>query len=147
MSKRYWVWETKIKDQLKQDYWCKLIARYWLICNQISLLSWANSLLSNKLAWNQWCWTCFSVVCILHSCNNWEKAGSGCGTVDSTVASDTRGPGFESSHRQLLLFNLFTVSRKHENKEKEAGNGPLQNQTIEKRPVLNSNVYFLQNNN
>ena len=49
------------------------------------------------------------------------------GTVDSAVASDTRGPGFESSHRRLLLNNylLLTVCRKDENKEKEARNGQL----------------------
>ena len=48
--------------------------------------------------------------------------GSGCGTVGRAVASNTRGPGFESSHRQLLLNNylLLTVCRKDENKEKEA---------------------------
>ena len=46
--------------------------------------------------------------------------GCGCGTVGSAVASDTRGPGFESSHRQLLLniYLLLTVCRKDENKEK-----------------------------
>ena len=51
--------------------------------------------------------------------------GSGCGAVGRAVASDTRGPGFESSHRQLLLniYLLLTVCRKDENKEKEAGNG------------------------
>ena len=43
------------------------------------------------------------------------------------VASHTRGPGFESSHRQLLLniYLLLTVCRKDENKEKEAGTGPI----------------------
>ena len=53
--------------------------------------------------------------------------GSGCGVVDRGVASDTRGPGFESSHRQLLLniYLLLTVCRKDKNKEKEAGNGPF----------------------
>ena len=42
------------------------------------------------------------------------------------VASDTRNPRFESSHRQLLI-NIFTVYSlyKDENKEKEAGNGLL----------------------
>ena len=30
------------------------------------------------------------------------KSGSGCGTVDSVVAFDTRGPRFETSHWQLL---------------------------------------------
>ena len=51
--------------------------------------------------------------------------GSGCGAVGRAVASDTRGPGFESSHQQLLLniYLLLTVCRKDENKEKEAGNG------------------------
>ena len=52
---------------------------------------------------------------------------SGCGVVGRGVASDTRGPGFESSHQQLLLniYLLLTVCRKDENKEKEAGNGPF----------------------
>ena len=50
-----------------------------------------------------------------------------CGTVDSTVASNTRGHGFESSHRQLLLDNylLLTDCRKGKNKGKEAENGPF----------------------
>ena len=41
------------------------------------------------------------------------------------VASDTRGPWCESSHRQLLLnqYFLITVCRIHKNKEKGAGNG------------------------
>ena len=34
---------------------------------------------------------------------------SDCGTVDSMVASDSRGPGFESSHRQILL-NILPVN-------------------------------------
>ena len=28
---------------------------------------------------------------------------SGCGPVDSKIASNARGPGFEFSHQQLLL--------------------------------------------
>ena len=49
--------------------------------------------------------------------------GSGCGAVGRAVAYDTRGPGFESSHRQLLLniYLLLTVCRKDENKEKRPG--------------------------
>ena len=42
--------------------------------------------------------------------------GSGCATIDSTVASVILGPGFEFRHRQLLLSNLLlTVPRKDEN--------------------------------
>ena len=50
-----------------------------------------------------------------------------CGSVGRAVASDTRGPRFESSHRQNLLniCLLSTVYWKDENKEKEAGNGPF----------------------
>ena len=54
--------------------------------------------------------------------------GSGCGAVGRVVASNTRGPEFESSHRQPLLniYLLLTVCRKDENKEKkEAANGPF----------------------
>ena len=52
--------------------------------------------------------------------------GSGCGAVGRAVASKTRGPGFESSHWQLLLniYLLLTVE-KTKNKEKEAENGPF----------------------
>ena len=35
--------------------------------------------------------------------------GSGCGSVGRAVASDTRGPRFESSHRQNLL-NICLLS-------------------------------------
>ena len=50
-------------------------------------------------------------------------SGSGCGAVGRAVAYDTRGPGFDSSHRQLLLniYLLLTVCRKDENKEKRPG--------------------------
>ena len=56
--------------------------------------------------------------------------GSGCGSVGRAVASDTRGPRFESSHRQKFIYILnicllSTVFWKDENKEKEAGNGPF----------------------
>ena len=37
---------------------------------------------------------------------NCSCGGSGCGAVGRAVAYDTRGPGFESSHRQLLL-NIY----------------------------------------
>ena len=50
-----------------------------------------------------------------------------------TVASDTRVPGFESSHRRQLLLNIYlllTVCSKDENKEKEAGNGPFLKKTL-----------------
>ena len=49
--------------------------------------------------------------------------GSGCGAVGRAVAYDTRGPGFESTHWQLLLniYLLLTVCRKDENKEKRSG--------------------------
>ena len=32
--------------------------------------------------------------------------GSGCGSVGRVVASNTRGPRFESSHRQKFIYNL-----------------------------------------
>ena len=40
------------------------------------------------------------------------KKGSGCGSVGRAVASDTRGPQFESSHRQKFIYveHLFTVN-------------------------------------
>ena len=56
--------------------------------------------------------------------------GSGCGSVGRAVASDTRGPRFESSHRQKFINtkHLYTVNcvlKKTKIKEKEAGNGPF----------------------
>ena len=56
------------------------------------------------------------------------KSCCGCGSVGRAVASDTRGPRYESSHRQKIIYieHLFTFKwvLKDENKEKEAGNGP-----------------------
>ena len=57
-------------------------------------------------------------------------SGNGCGSVGRAVASNTWGLQFESSHWQkfICLLNiclLSTVYWKDENKEKEAGNGPL----------------------
>ena len=62
-----------------------------------------------------------------------RQTGSGFSTVDSVVACNTREPGFESCHQQLLLNNYFllTVCRENETKEKEAGNAPLKWQTTE----------------
>ena len=40
------------------------------------------------------------------------NVGSGCGSVGRAVASDTRSPRFESSHRQKIIniYNLYTVN-------------------------------------
>ena len=53
--------------------------------------------------------------------------GSGCGAVGRAVASGTRGPGFKSSHPQLLLniYLLLIVCRKDENKEKRGREWPI----------------------
>ena len=42
--------------------------------------------------------------------------GQWCGSVGRAVASDTRGPGFESSHQQLFMnmYLLLAVCRKDE---------------------------------
>ena len=53
------------------------------------------------------------LCCLFYSLRILKKTGDGsdCGTVDSAVAYETRGPGFESSHRQLLSnIYLFTVN-------------------------------------
>ena len=52
---------------------------------------------------------------------------SDCLAVGRAVASDTRDPRFESSHRKFYLLStvLSKLHRKDENKEKEAGNGPF----------------------
>ena len=52
---------------------------------------------------------------------------------------DTRGPGFESSHRQLLLNNylLLIVGRKDKNKVKEAGNYPFKNSIVKDNARVN----------
>ena len=54
--------------------------------------------------------------CLCKACGGQQKLGSGCDTVGSAVASDTRGPGSISSHRQLLLdnYSLLTVCTKDE---------------------------------
>ena len=50
--------------------------------------------------------------------------GSGSGSVGSAVASETTGPWFESSHRQVFIQNISLLSTVKK-LEKDAGNGPL----------------------
>ena len=55
-----------------------------------------------------------------------NSTGSGGGSVGRAVASDSRGPRFESSLRQKSIFNICSqLYWKDENKEKEARNGPF----------------------
>ena len=58
---------------------------------------------------------------------NKNNLGNGCVSVGRAVASNSRGPQFESSHKQKFIYidHLFTVNcvLKRWNKEKEAGNG------------------------
>ena len=52
------------------------------------------------------------------------KTGSGCGSVGRAVASNTRGPRFESSHRQKIYLyseHLFTVNCVLKIKKKRPG--------------------------
>ena len=54
--------------------------------------------------------------------------GQWCGSVGRAVASNTRGPRFESSHWQKCIYieHLFTVNCVlKRRKEKEAENGPF----------------------
>ena len=66
---------------------------------------------------HKYCWI-LSVVSLFYS--TWE--GNGCGSVGREVASDSRGPRFESSHRQTLFY-LYTVNciEKTKIKEKRPG--------------------------
>ena len=52
------------------------------------------------------------------------QLGSSCGSVVRAVASNTRGPLIESSHRQDLIYLLLTVE-KTKIKKKVAGKGPI----------------------
>ena len=36
-----------------------------------------------------------------------KVVGSGCGSVGRVVASDAKGPRFESSHRQTLISDIY----------------------------------------
>ena len=50
--------------------------------------------------------------------------GSGCVSVGRAVSSYTRGPLFESSHRQTFIWNICLLSTVLK-KRKEVGNGPI----------------------
>ena len=76
-------------------------------------------------------------ICKTVQLNMKNCRGSCCGSVDSAIASDTRGPRFESSHRQLLLNNNLLFVHKTKNNEKEAGNDPLKiNFKLASLPIL-----------
>ena len=53
-----------------------------------------------------------SIHNVLCQSKNDTKLGSGCDSVGKAVASDTRGPQFESSHWQKFIYieHLFTVN-------------------------------------
>ena len=83
-------------------------------------------------------------------CHKWAnhlaiRRGSGCGSVGRAVASDTRGPWFESSHWQYLYWTLFTVNctEKTTIKKKEARNGPLKNLAIRSHCPWLTQVFLL----
>ena len=76
-------------------------------------------------------------------CNNGLRQriltqGSGCGSVGRAVASNARGPRFESSHWQTFILNIYCqLHWKDENKEKETGIGQLKKlfKALQKWPV------------
>ena len=56
---------------------------------------------------------CFGLCLSVLNLTICKQLGSGCGSVGRAVASDTRGPRFESSHRQKFIYkieHLFTVN-------------------------------------
>ena len=47
----------------------------------------------------------------VHHCKHRYKTfleSDGCGSVGRAVASDSRGPQFESSHRQKFILNIYS---------------------------------------
>ena len=65
-------------------------------------------------------------------CHKWAnhlaiRRGSGCGSVGRAVASDTRGPWFESSHWQKFILNIVYCQLywKDDNKEKRGQEWPI----------------------
>ena len=59
-------------------------------------------------------------------CITFHYLGSGCGSVGRAVASDTKGPRFESGHRQTFYY-LFTINwiEKTKTKDKRGREGPI----------------------
>ena len=51
--------------------------------------------------------------------------GCGCGSIGRAVAYDTRGPQFESNHRQILCVHSVNCIEKTKINRKEAGSGPI----------------------
>ena len=71
--------------------------------------------------------TLIAIYChLLHitlSINQDNQWGNGRGAVGRVVASNSRGPMFQSSHQQHCIFNSYRqMYWKEENKEKEGGN-------------------------
>ena len=72
-----------------------------------------------------------------------SNQGSGCGSVGRAVASNTRGPKFESSHWHSFMQNILFTFNCIENtkiKEKEAGNGPKTRSNISMIRSLNLDI-------
>ena len=66
--------------------------------------------------------------------------GSGCGSIGTAVACNTRDPQFEPRNRQNLSANLSTNCIKEKTKiKKEARNGPPLNKITEVSRILEHN--------
>ena len=77
----------------------------------------AKDLLSNNFKIG--CGQCYNAIATIK-----RDSSGGCGSVGRTVASDSRGPRFVSSHQQKFICNIYCqVYLKDENKEKEVRNG------------------------
>ena len=58
--------------------------------------------------------------------NMMKILGCGCNSVGKAVASNSRGPQFESSHQKTFILNIYCqLYWKDENKVKEVGHGPF----------------------
>ena len=111
---------------------------------------WIVAGLMPQWAANNVCWVQTLFCKLLWRNKNYQNLGSGWGSVGRAADSNTRGPWFESIHRQTFIYimNIFlmsTVYWKDENKEKEAGNGPFFTKKIIKFSQKPPNILFEHN--
>ena len=71
-------------------------------------------------------------------------SGSGGGSVGRAVASDFKGPRFESSHRQKFILNSYSHLYWKDGNKKEAGNGPFLKKTFSRAAVWPLMKYYLR---
>ena len=112
----FFVFPFAIKWQIQRETTTVQSVKWYLNESSKNLIWWCSTLESNPRLQNGRHRLGNGSLTIFKRIIAW---GSGCVSVGKVVASDTRGPWFESRHRQSFYWILFTVNWSEKTKVKK----------------------------